>query len=102
MKPGLYIVESWNNKDAILIREDGEFLSLTKNDLPEEFNGQLFLGETVEIAQVTLLRLSNTSLDERARSARIAEQKWQSMSDSMRHLVEAERQRRKLYGVKSL
>jgi len=102
VKPGLYIVESWNNKDAILIREDGEFLSLTKNDLPEEFNGQLFLGETVEIAQVTLLRLSNTSLDERARSARIAEQKWQSMSDSMRHLVEAERQRRKLYGVKSL
>jgi hypothetical protein len=102
VKPGLYIVESWNNKDAILIREDGEFLSLTKNDLPEEFNGQLFLGETVEIAQVTLLRLSNTSLDERARSARIAEQKWQAMSDSMRHLVEAERQRRKLYGVKSL
>ena len=79
MKPGLYTVEYWNNKDAVLISEDGEFLSITKNDLPKEFGGQLFVGEKVEAAIV--LRAPNvTTLDERARASRNTEISKQTLA----------------------
>lgn len=101
MKPGSYTVQSWNNKDAVLIGDDGEFLPLTKNELPKEFGGQLFVGEKVEI--VLVLRLQGgISLDERYRSSRVGEITRQNMSRKQRDFIEAENERRRLYGVKPL
>jgi hypothetical protein len=102
VKPGIYFVNSWNNKDAVLISQDGEFLSLTKSDLPKEFNGELFLGEAVEIAQITVIRLATVSLDERARSARERELQMQNASHELQAFIARENERRKHYGVKSL
>jgi hypothetical protein len=102
MKPGLYTVESWNNKDAILISESGEFLSLTKIDLPAEFGGELFVGEKVEIVQVTVIRPVAGTLDDRRRSARVAEISKQHLTQKQRDFVAAENERRMRYGVKPL
>ena len=101
MKPGLYTVESWNNKDAVLINEEGEFLNITKNDLPKEFGGQLFLGEKIEAA-VVLRAPNGTTLDERARSSRNAEISKQKLTQKQRDLVDAENWRRMHYGVRPL
>ena len=101
MKPGLYTVESWNNKDAVLISEDGEFLSITKNDLPKEFGGQLFVGEKVEAA-IVLRAPNGTTLDERARASRNTEISKQTLTQRQRDLVDAENWRRMHYGAKPL
>lgn len=98
MKPGLYTVASWNNKDATLVGEDCEFLVLTKNELPKEFGGELFVGEKVEIVQITTIRPAAGTLDERQRSARATE----VLSQRRRDLISLENQRRKLYGAKPL
>lgn len=101
MKPGVYTVESWNNKDAVLIGEGGEFLYLTKTDFPKEFGGQLFVGEKVEV--VTIVRpVNGTTLDERSRAAREAEIVKQQQSQNQRDFIYAENERRRRYGVKPL
>jgi hypothetical protein len=102
VKPGLYTVESWNNKDAVLIREDGEFLSLTKNELPKEFGGELFVGEKVDIVQITTIRPAAGTLDDRCRTARAAEVSKQHMSQKLKDFIAAENERRMRYGVKPL
>lgn len=103
MKPGLYTVESWNNKDAVLIGSDGEFLCLTKSDFPSIFGGQLFVGEKIEIFVMTVIQpLEKKSLDERARASRVAEVATQQQSQKLRDFVAAENERRMRYGVKPL
>jgi len=103
MKPGVYTVESWNNKDAVLISEDGEFLPLTKGDLPKEFGGQLFVGEKIEIVVMTVIQpLDRKDLDERCRAARDREITYQNMSQKQRDFIAAENERRMRYGVKPL
>ncbi len=103
MKPGLYTVEAWNNKDAILIGDDGEFLCLTKSDLPTIFGGQLFVGEKIEIFVATVIQpFEKKNLDERARASRTAEITTQQQSQKQRDFVAAENERRMRYGVKPL
>jgi hypothetical protein len=101
VRPGLYTVESWNNKDAVLISDDGEFLSITKSDLPKEFGGQLFVGEKIE-AVVTFRAPGGINLDERCRVARKAEIDKQHMTQKQRDFVAAENERRMRYGAKPL
>jgi hypothetical protein len=101
--PGLYTVETWNGKDATLISEEGELLTLTRNDLPREFGGQLFVGEKVEIFHVVTIRpKGGLDLDGRGRAARAAEIIKQNMSQKQRDFIAAENERRTRYGAKPL
>ena len=103
MRPGVYTVQSWNNKDAVLISETGEFMYLTKSDLPKEFSGELFVGEQIAVVQTTsIVPLGGTSLDERCRSMRNAEICKQQASQRHRDFIAAENERRRKYGVKPL
>jgi hypothetical protein len=104
MKPGIYTVQSWNNKDAVLIGDDdGEFLTLTKAELPKIFEGWMFVGEKIEVIQtVTIQPVGSKNLDERARATREKEIADQKRSQAQKDFIAAENERRMRYGVKPI
>ncbi len=85
MKPGIYAVTSWNGKDGVLLRADGEFLAVTKTDLPDIFRGTLRVGEKVAIKTIIVM-----------------EPLERMMSAKQRNFIDAENARRRIYGAKSL
>lgn len=105
MKFGIYTVETWNNKDATLVSEDGDFLTLTKSDLPKQFGGELIIGEKILVKEVVITTfepLAGSTLDDRCRAMRESELVKQKMSQQQRDFIASENERRRRYGVKPL
>jgi hypothetical protein len=102
--PGQYTVESWNNKDGVLLNAAGEFVNITKSDLDEKCKGKLVVGEIVDLwDDMTIHPVSRFQTDdERARIAFNRERMLAHMSEKQRELYDAENRRRALYGAKPL
>ena len=68
MKVGRYTVQSFNGKDAILIREDGLFEILTKGEFPISFDGAVYVGDVVVVNTITGMQLERATQLSRIRT----------------------------------
>jgi hypothetical protein len=107
MKPGKYSVQSWNNKDGILLNEEGDFVNVTKSDLDAKLNGKLEVGAEVMLTLEMIVRpveslLKFATEDEKARYIFSREIERKRVQEKQEALIEAENKRRSHYGAKPL
>ena len=95
LKPGLWTVSAWNNKDATLIHEDGTFETMTKNEFPISFGGRVFVGETIVVEYIQNIRPQSPNSDERERMGHASSS---ALSKRLKELATKEFERRALYG----
>jgi hypothetical protein len=95
LKPGLWTVSAWNNKDATLLHEDGTFETLTKNEFPSSFGGRVFVGEVIVVEYIIDIHPQSPNSDERERLGHSASL---ALSQRMKDLATKEFERRARYG----
>lgn len=69
MKDGLYVVQSYNGKDAAIVHTDGTFEVVTKSEFPPSFGGCLYVGETLVVKTIQTIDPQLPSHNERERAA---------------------------------
>ena len=95
LKPGLWTVSAWNNKDATLLHEDGTFETLTKSEFPSSLGGRVFVGEVIVVEYIIDIRPQSPNSDERER---VGHASSVALSQRMKDLAIKECERRARYG----